>query len=214
MTNMKSNILHLAPKASTTLAPAGTRERYRQYPTIAEAALIWSGLSFSVLDGCQYLAPCVPDIPGHPEVAARAEAILEATIHGDLKCVKSYERPRNIAELDEYLPEILEKRTVARKELLAWIAATFPDEMPGSAPRPATATPGEVKLSAKEVLNLVRRSGRELPQSTLYAWSGDGRFPSRLNEGTKDKPKYRWKKSDVEAWIIDEWRAEPVTEDI
>lgn len=129
---------------SHALAPAGVRERYKLHPTIAEAALLWSGLSFDVLEDCEYLSACVPDIPSRPEVAARAEALLEATSHGDLYCTKQI-KPGPGGEPPEFPEEFLEKRTIARKDLLTWISANFPGEELGSPPaiEAPTAAPGE-----------------------------------------------------------------------
>jgi len=192
---MKSNILHLAPKASTAAAPAGTRERYRQYPTIAEAALIWSGLSFSVLDGCEYLAPCVPDIPGHPEVAARAEAILEATNHDNLKCGKHYKPSAVWGEPPEFPEEICEQRTVSRKNLLAWIGATFPDEMPGAKPAAVTHAAPVVKDDLLNLQQVLKRVG--FSKATLYRKKAAGTFP----EPTHRDPSDRWLTSVVDDYI-------------
>jgi hypothetical protein len=142
---MKTNVVRLPQQVGQALAPAGAREKYKLHPTIAEAALIWSGLSFDVLDGCEHLAPGIPDIPSRPEVAARAQALLEATEHGDLACAKHFKPGVVAGEPPEFPEEILEKRTISRKDLLAWIAANFPDEELGAPPaiEASTAAPGE-----------------------------------------------------------------------
>lgn len=179
------------PQPSATPSLVGLRERYRLHPTIAEAALLWSGLSFGLLDGCRYLSPCIPDIPGHPDVSARAEVLLEATTRGDLVCSKAWKAGSVYGELADPLEEAMERRTIARKDLMAWIAETFPDELPGKNGAPVEPV-GERLLTQKEVLVKLGCS-----RSDLYRRMAAGTFPRPTQGGAKN----RWLESVVDAYI-------------
>lgn len=198
---MKTNVVRLPQQVGQALAPAGAREKYKLHPTIAEAACLWSGLSFDVLEGCEHESPCVPDIPSRPEVAARAQALLDATSHGDLACTKHF-KPGPGGEPADYPEEILEKRTIARKDLVAWIEGNFPGELPGSpAVAPAVAASAAPAVQAEDELltmaKVLKRVGFQ--KATLYRKMKAGTFP----RPTHTEPTNRWLSSVIDVYIAD-----------
>lgn len=168
--------------------------KYKQYLTLPEAALVWSGLPLDLLADAAYPAPGVPLIVGYPDVTARAEALLEATTHGSLmECGRS--------DPDIPLPSP-ERRIVHRPALLEWVKKYWPDELPGGSPPRRTTTvaptptapPTEVAdrlLLMPAVLKLVGVS-----KPTLYRRMGALKFP----RPSREKPN-RWRASDVQDYI-------------
>lgn len=198
---VKTNVVRLPQSQQQALAPAGVCERYKIYPTIAEGALVWSELSFDVLEGCEYLAPGIPDIPSRPEVAARAQALFEATEHGDLACTKHYKPGPVAGEPAEFPEEIVERRTVARKDLVAWIEGNFPGDLPGSgasSAQPQAAAPvAKLKDELLPMAKVLKRVGFQ--KATLYRRMNAGTFP----RPTHTEPTNRWLSSVIDAYIAE-----------
>ena len=97
--------------------------KFKSYLSIAEAALVWEGIPLELLHGAAYVRSGVPMIVGHPDVPARAEALIEATDRGTLiECSR--------IDPDMRLPEP-ENRRVSRQALMDWIQQYWPEEMPG-----------------------------------------------------------------------------------
>lgn len=173
--------------------------KYKQFLSIPEAAMVWSGLPLELLADAAYPSPGVPLIVGHPDVTARAEALVEATDYGTLMECGRYDP-------DMPLPPP-ERRKVARASLLAWIAKHWPDELPspvrpGQAAAPA-ADPVVVQLPAPDarapeqlytVPQILDRLA--ISRSQLYRLRDAGYFP----EPTHDRP-LRWTETALLSYI-------------
>jgi hypothetical protein len=153
--------------------------KYKQYLSIPEAALVWSGLPLDLLTGAAFPAPGVPLIVGYPDVTARAEALVEATTYGTLM-----ECGRMDSDMAMPAPD---KRTVSRNALMEWIRTYWPDELPGV--RQSTSAiakvDSEVLLTVPEVLERL-----SISRATLNRRIKDRTFPDSTHEGPK-----RWKAS-------------------
>lgn len=172
-----------------------TSGKYKQYLSIPEAALVWSGLPLSLLTDAAYPNPGIPFIPGHMDVAERALALVEATTHGTLT---------DCSRMDPDMPlPSPDRRLISRQALLAWIKKYWPDEAPVTQTKqtaPAASSPlhaapeaqkDERLLKLKEVLETVGCS-----RATLDRWVKSGLFP----KNTHSKPK-RWPLSKVQAYV-------------
>lgn len=179
------------------LAPAGARERYCRFPSIAQAALIWSDLAFEVLEQYESDELGAPIIPSQPEIAWRAMAISDAIDHGELACERTYAIvPGEIfGDPVDFRKEQPGSRRIKRVDLLAWLEAHFPDEAPGRVPVPVTpaAVPAQEDrlLREPDVLDKVGIS-----HATLWRRIKAGTLPAP----THDKPN-RWPESIIQAHI-------------
>lgn len=126
--------------------------RFKQFLTVPEAACLWAGVPLDQLVGAAYLSPGIPMIVGRPDVAERAESIMEACRYNTIQFIPTY--------MSEDGPEILERRVIRRDDLVAWLKENFtgPDAKLGGGPSPTPkAVPVEcVKLlTFREVLERV-----------------------------------------------------------
>lgn len=163
--------------------------KFKQYLTIPEAALVWEGAPLDLLVGAAFAAPGIPVIVGHPDVTARAEALIEATSQGALvECGRS--------DPDMILPPP-EKRIVARKALMDWIHEYWPDEMPGSRKASISSTHDDELTSPGKFLTtklVYERLG--ISRATLNRRINAGEFPKH----TLKNPN-RWPESLVDSYI-------------
>lgn len=163
--------------------------RFKQTFSIAEAACLWAGVPLDQLLGAAYLSPCVPLIVGRPDVAERAEALMEACNHRTIKYTPTYS--------GEDGPELVEKRVIRKDDLIVWLKENFSgaDAKLGGGPPPEAKkkAPEEVVklISLKEVLERV-----SISKATLYR---------RLDEKTFPPPEFtgpnRWKLSTINEYI-------------
>lgn len=174
--------------------------KFKQYLSIPEAALVWSGLPLDLLVEAAYPAPGVPLIVGHPDVTARAEALVEATDRGTLM---------DCSRIDPDMPlPSADRRKVSRKALMEWITEYWPEDTPQKPARPGTsaqqrespypAPPAGVEppvpdqlLTEREVLARL-----SISRSALHRLRTAGFFP----EPTHARPN-RWPLSAVTAYI-------------
>jgi predicted DNA-binding transcriptional regulator AlpA len=98
----------------TTLTNSG---RFQQIYTIPEAACLWAGVPLDQLQGAAYLSPCVPLIVGRPDVSERAQTLMAACGQRVIEFAPVY--------VSEDGPELLERRTLRKEDLLAWLKANF-----------------------------------------------------------------------------------------
>lgn len=166
--------------------------KYKQYLSIPEAALVWSGLPLDLLSDAAYPSPGVLLIVGHPEVTARAEALIEATDWGTLM---------ECSRMDPDIPlPSPDKRIVHRKDLMAWIAENWPDELPGVTPpvrhrsEPTTPSPPATDDKLLNETDVCERLS--LSRSTLWRRIKAGQIP----EATHKNPN-RWALSALQPYI-------------
>ena len=159
--------------------------RYKQYLSIPEAALVWSGLPLDLLAGAAFPSPGVPLIVGHLDVTARAEALIEATSFGTLmECGRM--------DPDMAMPSP-DKRIVSRQALMDWIKSYWPEELPKA---PAGQS-GERFAAAEELLTVSEVLQRlKISRATLNRRIKDGSFP----DSTHTNPK-RWSVKTIDAHI-------------
>lgn len=144
--------------------------KFKQFFTIPEAALFWSGLPFSLLSKALFIDPGIPYLLEHPLVAERAEALVEATDFELLVVICGHMDP------DMPLPPP-EQRLIARADLIKWLREYWPAEMPTTAIQTTRTNPahGQNKslLREKEVLALLGIS-----RATLNRKRAAGEFPA------------------------------------
>jgi predicted DNA-binding transcriptional regulator AlpA len=162
--------------------------RYKQFLSLPEAAMVWSGLPLDLLAGATYPEPGVPLIIGHPYVTARAEALIEATTYGTLMECGRYDPDMPLPTPD--------RRVVYRQALMEWIKTYWPDEMPANRLVASAASTNieatEVLLNVAEVLERLKIS-----RATLNRRIKDGAFPDSPHNNPK-----RWPASMVQEHIL------------
>jgi predicted DNA-binding transcriptional regulator AlpA len=164
--------------------------KFKSYLSIPEAAMVWEGISMELLHGAAYVSPGVPMIVGHPDVTARAEALIEATDMGTLvECSR--------IDPDMRLPAP-EHRKVSRQGLMEWIQKYWPEELPGKRkftmheqPPMRASEPADRFLTTKEVWEMLG-----IKKATFYRRRGDG--PGDIPPPEQKSPN-RWRLSTVQA---------------
>lgn len=171
--------------------------KFKSFLSIPEAAMVWEGISMELLHGAAYVRPGVPMIVGHPDVTARAEALLEATERGSLvECSR--------IDPDMRLPDP-ENRRVSRQALMDWIQQYWPDEMPGKRkltiheqPPMRVQEPEDRFLTAEEAWTMLG-----IKKATFYRRRNEGEIPPP----NKDNPN-RWRLSVIQALVKGEQPAD------
>jgi predicted DNA-binding transcriptional regulator AlpA len=163
--------------------------RFKQIFSIPEAACLWAGVPLDQFTGAAYLSACIPLIVGRPDVSERAQALMDACDHRTIDFTPSY--------LSEDGPELVERRSIRKDDLVAWLKANFTgaDAKLGGGPPP------ELKRDLENVKLLSFDEARKrvgISRAQVYREKNDPELP--YPEPDVAKPN-RWKLSTITEYI-------------
>lgn len=175
----------------------GYVSRYQQCFSITEAVLTWSQLPLATK--VVYLTPGMPELASNPAVHNRAAALVAAIRRGDVPAVAEAPSPRDPE--CERVPLPIERWSVRRADLFAWVAQNWPQDVSSAAvveppkevrrPQAPPAPPADRLLSGAEVLAALGCS-----RATLDRMIKKEKFPAHV-AGYKAQ----WHNSTVQEWL-------------
>jgi predicted DNA-binding transcriptional regulator AlpA len=176
--------------------------RFKQIFTVPEAACLWAGVPLDQLTGAAFLSACIPLIVGRPDVSERAQSLMEACDQRTIEFSPVF--------ASEDGPELVERRTLRKDDLTAWLKANFTGadaKLGGGPPPDAKQVPAELVplLLTKDVVAIVRIS-----RAQIYRLIEIRQFPEPDFRGRANK----WKQSTINEYLERKGNAAPKAADI